>query len=98
MAKSVSPPSLNNGLVVTGFYTAGLDAILIINPSQYTYNEITVNAVNTGFTSAQGTLYQIVNGRSIQSSPVQVQPQGGTSYSTALTISPYSVQAVSLHN
>lgn len=98
MANSVSPATLGNGLVVTAFYTKNLDAIVLINPNQNTLSNVSVNLNNTGLTSAQGTLYQIVNGQSIQSSPVSLQNQTGTSYTTTVTIGPYSVQAISIHN
>ena len=98
MAKSVSPATLGNGLVVTAFYTKDLDAIVLINPNQNTLSNVSVNLNNTGLTSAQGTLYQIVNGQSIQNSPVSLQNQTGTSYSLTVTIAPYSVQAISIHN
>ena len=57
-----------------------------------------MNLNNTGLASAQGTLYQIVNGQSIQSSPAPLQNQTGTSFTTTVTIGPYSVQAISIHN
>jgi Abnormal spindle-like microcephaly-assoc'd, ASPM-SPD-2-Hydin/Glycosyl hydrolases family 39 len=97
MATSMSPPRLVNGLVVTAFFTPSLDAIVLINPSQYTYTDMPINVANSGFTSPQATLYQIVNGQSIQSSTLALQSQGGTSYSTTVTMGPYSVQAISLH-
>ncbi|HEY2468693.1 MAG TPA: choice-of-anchor D domain-containing protein [Terracidiphilus sp.] len=98
MAKSISPGTLGNGLVVTAFYTKSLDAIVLINPNQNTLSNLTVNLNNTGLTSAQGTLYQIVNGQSIQSSPITLQNQAGTSYTTTVTVAPHSVQAISIHN
>lgn len=98
MAKSISPGTDGNGLVVTAFYTKNLDAIVIINPNQNTLTNVPVNLNNTGLTSAQGTLYLIVNGQSIQSSPITLQPQTGTSYTTTVTIGPYSVQAIAIHN
>ncbi len=97
MATSMSPPRLVNGLVVTAFFTPSLDAVVLINPSQYTYTNMPINVANSGFTSPQATLYQIVNGQSIQASTLTLQSQGGTSYSTTVTLGPYSVQAISLH-
>ena len=97
MAKSISPATLGNGLVVTAFYTNSLDAIVIINPNQNTLSNVTVNLNNTGLSSPQGTLYQIVNGQSIQSSAAPLQNQTGTSFTTTVTIGPYSVQAISIH-
>ena len=98
MAASMSPPRLSNGVVVTAFFTPGLDAVVLINPSQYTYTDMPVNINNSGLTSPVGTLYKIVNGQSIQSSTVSLQSKGGTSYSTTVTMAPYSVQAISLHH
>ncbi len=98
MAKSISPSTLGNGLVVTAFYTTNLDAVVLINPTQETFTNIPVSVANTGLTSPEGTLYQIVNGQSIQASPVSLQSLGGTSYSTTVTIEPYSVQAISIHH
>jgi hypothetical protein len=97
MAQSISPPTLGNGLVVTAFFTANLDAVVLINPSQYTYTDLPINIANTGWSSAQATLYQIAGGRAIQSSSQSLQPQAGTSYATTVTIGPYSVQAISIH-
>ncbi len=97
MAKSISPSTLGNGIVVTAFYTPTLDAVVVINPSKYTYTDLPVNIINTGLKSPTGTLYQIMNGQTIQSSSISLQSQGGTSYSTTITIGPYSVQAISLH-
>jgi len=96
MAKSISPPTLGNGLVVTAFSTSALDAIVLINPTNSTYSNMPINAVNTGLTSPSGTLYRIVNGQSIQSSSVSLQSQGGTSYSTTVTIPPHTVMAIAL--
>jgi hypothetical protein len=96
MAASISPPRLSNGLVVTAFFTPTLDAIVLINPSQYTYTNMPVYINNSGLTSPSGTLYQIVNGQSIQSSSVSLQSQGATSYSTTVSLAPYSVQAISI--
>jgi Glycosyl hydrolases family 39/Abnormal spindle-like microcephaly-assoc'd, ASPM-SPD-2-Hydin len=97
MAKSISPPTLGNGLVVTAFNTTTLDAIVLVNPTSYTFTNMPINALNTGLTSPVGTLYQIVNGQSIQSSTLSLQSQSGSSYSTSVTIGPHSVQAISLH-
>jgi hypothetical protein len=98
MAKSIAPATLGNGLVVTAFYDAGLDAFVLINPGLNTLTNVPVNLNNTGLTSAQGTLFQIVNGNSIQSAPIALQPGSGTSYTTTVTIGPLSVQAISVHN
>ena len=97
MAQSISPRTMGNGLVVTGFYTANLDAIVLVNPGSEPLNNVPVSATNTGISSANATLYQIVNGQSIQSSTLSLQPQGGTSYSTTVSLGPYSVQAISIH-
>jgi hypothetical protein len=96
MAASQFPARLSNGLVVSAFFTPSLDAIVLINPSQYTYTNMPVDIVNSGLASPQGTLYRIVNGQSIQASSLSLQAAGGTSYSTTVTMGPYSVQAIAL--
>jgi hypothetical protein len=97
MAAAINPPRMYNGLVVTAFFDSGLDAIVLINPSKYTYTNMPVYFSNPGYTSPQGTLYQIVGGRSIQTSPLTLQSAGGTNFSTTVDIGPYSVQAIALH-
>jgi hypothetical protein len=103
LLNSFSPATLGNGLVVTAFYTtipsnqSKVDAIVLINPTPNTLDDVTVTANNTGLTSPAGMLYQIVNGQSIQSSSVSLQSQGGTSYSTTVTLPAYSVQAISIY-
>ncbi len=98
MAESVYPPTLGNGPVVTAFFNASLDAILLINPSQYTYTDMPVSAENIGLAAPIGTLYSISNGEAIRSSSLTLTPKGGTTYSTAVTLPPYSVQAISIHH
>jgi hypothetical protein len=95
MAASISPPTGGGGLVVTAFYNASQNAILIVNPTATPYSQLQVNLQNTGFSTAQATLYQIVNGASINSSALTLTPQG-SNYSTNVDIPPYSVQAISL--
>jgi hypothetical protein len=96
MAESIAPSTLGNGLVVTAFYTTGLDAIVLDNPTPYTFTNLPISAANTGLSSPTAILYQIVDGQSIQSSTLSLTSQGGTSYSTTVTMGPYSVQAVSI--
>ena len=96
MASTISPGTKGNGLVVTAFYTTNVDAIVLINPTADPLDNLTVTANNTGIASASGTLYQIVNGQSIQRSSVSLQPQGGTSYSMTVDIPAYSVQAIAI--
>jgi hypothetical protein len=97
MAKSIAPGYLGNGLVVTAFYTTNLDAIVLINPSGETLNNVPVNVANTGLTSPSATLYEIVNGQSIESSSLSLKSTGGTSYSTTVSMDPYTVKAISIH-
>ncbi len=96
LAASMSPPRSSNGLVVLPFFTPSMDAIVLINPSQYTYTDMPINVVNSGLTSPQATLYQIANGQSIQSSSLSLSSAGGTSYSATVTIGPFSVQAIAI--
>ncbi len=96
MAQSITPAQSGNGLVVTAFFTAGLDAIVLINPTPDTISNMPVNVSNTGYSSAQATLYRIVNGQSIQSSSLSLRSTGGTSYSTDVTLGPNSVAAIAI--
>jgi hypothetical protein len=98
MAKSISPGTKGNGLVVTAFYTTNLDAVVLINPTADTFSNVPVSIANHGLTSPQGTLYEIVDGRSIQTSTLSLQSQGTTSVSTTVTLEPYAVQAISIHH
>ena len=95
MAKSVTPPSGGGGLIMTAFYTASQDAMLIVNPTATSYSAIPLSFQNTGFASPNATLYQIVNGSMINSSSVALTA-AGSGYTTTISIPAYSVQAVSL--
>ena len=95
MAKSVSPPSGGGGLIMTAFYTATQDAMLIVNPTGTSYSSIPLSFQNTGFASPNATLYQIVNGSMINSSSVSLSA-AGSGYTTTISVPAYSVQAVSL--
>jgi hypothetical protein len=98
MAQSIAPGYLGNGLVTTAFYTGNLDAVVLINPTGTTLNNVPISISNSGISSASATLYQIVNGQSIQSSGLSLQSTSGTSYATSVTLEPYSVQAISIHH
>ncbi|MGI8770739.1 MAG: hypothetical protein ACR2JE_04835 [Acidobacteriaceae bacterium] len=95
MAASISPGNAGGGLVVSAFFNATQDSILIINPTGQAYSSLNVSAVNTGYTSGGGTLYQIVNGQQIRSSSVALT-RSGTSVSTNIPVPAYSVQAISI--
>jgi hypothetical protein len=76
MAKSISAPTGGGGLATTAFYTSNHDAFVITNPTSTAYNQITVTLANPGLTGTQGTLYQIVNGSQIETSPISFSVQG----------------------
>jgi len=95
MAKSISAPTGGGGLATTAFYTANHDALVITNPTSTPYNQITVTVANPGLAGTQGTLYQIVNGAQISTTPISFS-QSGTSLTTTISVPGYSVQAVSL--
>ena len=97
MAQSIAPGYLGNGIVVTAFYTSNLDAVVLINPTGETLNIVPIVISNSGLTSPSATLYRIENGQSIDSSTLSLKSTGGTSYSTTVSMEPYSVQAVSIH-
>jgi hypothetical protein len=96
MAQSVWPPEQGNGLVVTAFFTSGLDATVLINPTADTLTNLHVNMDNTGYTASTATLYRIVGGRSIQSSSISLRHLSGTTYQAEVTMGPNSVQAIAI--
>ena len=95
MAKSISAPTGGGGLATTAFYTTNHDAFVITNPTSTAYNQITVTLANPGLAGTQGTLYQIVNGSQISTTPISFS-QSGTSLTTTISVPAYSVQAISL--
>lgn len=95
MAKSISAPTGGGGLATTAFYTANHDSIVVTNPTSTAYNQITVTLANPGLSGTQGTLYQIVNGAQISTTPISFS-QSGTSLTTTISVPAYSVQAISL--
>ncbi|HEX5234676.1 MAG TPA: choice-of-anchor D domain-containing protein [Silvibacterium sp.] len=95
MAASISPPADAGGMVVTGFYTAASDSVLIVNPTANNYSQITVTIANPGFSSPQAVLYQIVNGNSITSSSLTLTPSGAN-YTATITVPQYTVMAIKI--
>ena len=95
LASSVQPGTAAGGPVVTAFYDATQDAILITNPTSTDYGAVPVTLNNVGFGSPAATLYQIVNGASINSSSLSLSAQG-SGFTTTVNLTPYSVQAISL--
>jgi Glycosyl hydrolases family 39 len=99
MAASITPATHQGGLVVTGFYNSTngspQDAIVIVNPTGTTYSQLPIVANNLGISSPQATLYQVVNGASINSSSVSLTQQG-SGYTATIDVPPHSVQAISL--
>ncbi len=95
LAPSVTPPAGGGGLVVSAFYNDSQDAILITNPTGTDYAQVQVSLQNTGYSAPQATLYQIVNGSSINSSSLALTPQG-SNFTANIAVPRYSVQAISL--
>jgi hypothetical protein len=93
MAKSISTPTGGGGLATTAFYTSSQDSIVIINPTSTPYTQIPVTFTNPGFSDTQGTLYQIVNGSEITSTPISFASQG-TSRTATIDVPAYSVQGI----
>ena len=61
MAKSItlSSSATAQGLIVTGFYTATTNSILIINPTASSFGGVTVQISNSGLTRSQATLFTL---------------------------------------
>ncbi|MGI8770003.1 MAG: hypothetical protein ACR2JE_01065 [Acidobacteriaceae bacterium] len=96
MASSITPGNSGGGLVVTAFYNAAQDAIVITNPTAQNYSSVPVSITNSGYSSGTAKLYQITNGRSISASSLSLTSAGGTSYTAHIPVPPYSVQAISV--
>ncbi len=95
MVSTISTPTGGGGLATAAFFTAGQDAIVIINPTSTSFPQVPVTFANPGFTSTQGTLYSIANGDQITSSNISFAVSG-SNRSTTIDVPPYSVQAISL--
>ena len=96
MAASVTPSTSGGGLAVTAFYTTTQDAILIVNPTATAYSQMDVTMQNIGFTSTpQATLYQIVDGQSINTSSISLSTQNG-GYTATVSVPANSVMAISI--
>jgi hypothetical protein len=95
MAKSVSPLTTPaQGLVATAFYTSSADVVVIINPSNINYTGISVQLDNTGFGSAQGTLYLLNDAnRQITSSSISLSANG-SGFQATVDVPAYSVVAI----
>lgn len=103
MAASIAPAERGNGLVTTAFFTpansinkSGVDSVVLINSTPETLTNVPINIANTGFTGASATLYRIESGDTIQSSSLSLKLQGGTSYTTEISMQPNSVQAIAI--
>lgn len=94
MATSVSPGLGSTTFIGTAFYTSGSDAVVLTNPMGSTYSNVKVTLSNTGYTSASASLFTIESGSHIGSQTIHLTPQGGTSYTTTVTLAPYSVNAI----
>lgn len=95
MAASITPPTGGGGIAVTAFYTHNKDSILIVNPTSTSYQQMTVNLLNIGYTSPQATLYQIVNGNTINPSTLALSANG-SAYTATITVPAYTVMGISI--
>ena len=94
MAASVSPMTHGAGLAATAFFNTGQDSILIVNPTANSYSE-GVTVMNSGFSGATATLFQVVNGNSITSAPLPARSSSET-INMNVMIPPYSVIGIVL--
>ena len=95
MAASAAPAADAGGIILTGFYTANQDSVLVVNPTAQDYSNITVTLENVGLSSPQAVLYQIVNGNQITSSSLQLTPSG-TNYTATISVPAYTVVAIAV--
>lgn len=95
MAASISPEAGAGGIAMTAFYTPNQDSVLVVNPTAQAYSNLTVTVENSGLTSPQAVLYQIVNGNQITSSSLQLTPSG-TSYTATISVPAYTVMGIAI--
>jgi hypothetical protein len=97
MAASVSPTTLSNGVLATGFYTASKDAVVILNPTGSDVTNLNVDLLNVGFSSISATSYLLnnANGR-ISSQALTLNPITN-GYNAVVTAPAYSVLAISIN-
>lgn len=98
MAKSItlSSGAKAQGLVVTAFYTATTNSILLINPTASSFGAVTVQVSNAGLLRPQLTLYTLNSANlKIGSWPASMVPAAGGSQAT-FDIPPHSVLGMSL--
>jgi len=94
MATSISSLPLGRGVAATAFYTAKQNSILIVNPTSTSHSDI-VQIQNAGRSSPSATLFQIVNGKSINKTTLKLT-ESGTSYTASITIPAYSVLGIAI--
>src|ERR1035438_3556147 len=98
MAKSItlSSSATAQGLVVTGFYTATTNSILVINPTASSFGGVTLQISNSGLTSPQATLFTLNSANmKIGSWPISLVAATNGPQAT-FDIPPYSVLGMSL--
>ena len=98
MAKSItlSSSATAQGLVVTGFYTATTNSILVINPTASSFGGVTLQISNSGLTSPLATLFTLNSANmKIGSWPISLVPATNGPQAT-FDIPPYSVLGMSL--
>ena len=88
-------PTMSVSLRGSAFYNSHSASLLLINPSSTTYNQITISLANTGISNASASLF-VLNSTNptIATSQVQLSATSAQSYSTTITIPPYSVVGV----
>ena len=90
-----TPAITGAGLAVSGFYTAGNDALVITNPTSTDYSNVAISLQNTGNLPV-ATLYLLNSANStISAQTLQLVP-AGNGYTGTIAVPHYSVVAVSL--
>jgi hypothetical protein len=94
MAVSISPPTSASGIVVSGFYTASQDSVLIVNPTHNNYEHLRIDLDNPGIDRDEATMYN-VTGTSIATSSVTLVPSSAGD-STTIDVPPLSVVGIAI--
>jgi glycosyl hydrolase family 39 (putative alpha-L-iduronidase)/centrosomal CEP192-like protein/ASPM-SPD-2-Hydin domain-containing protein len=96
MATSVSPPTTQSGLAVTGWYNSTADVVLIVNSTSISYSQLNITVQNVGFVNPNATLYLLNSANpQISALPLALNSASGE-YSVAVSVPAHSVLAVAI--
>lgn len=97
MAASIIPASTQSGLMATAFYTPNSDSIVIINPTATDYSRTTIEAKNSGYATANATLYLLDEAHGQIQLQSLILANGSNGLSATIAVPAYSTVAVKIN-